>query len=81
MLFTFSLFSSGEVNPKKEHKITTKTRNAMRCNNRDDLLQLSFTLKVSVFSGAYIQASRRSMMELILRKYKAAKYIHKKAPS
>ena len=53
----------------------------MRCNNRNDLLQLSFTLKVSVFSGAYIQASRRSMMELILRKYKAAKYIHKKAPS
>ena len=31
-----------------------KTRNAMRCNNRDDLLQLSFTLKISIFSGAYI---------------------------
>ena len=36
----------------------------MRCNNRDDLLHLSFTL-----------------MELILRKYKADKHIHKKAPS
>ena len=28
--------------------------NTMRCNNHDDLLQLSFTLKISIFSGAYI---------------------------
>ena len=28
----------------------SKTRNAMRCNNRDDLLHLSFTLKISIFS-------------------------------
>ena len=30
------------------------TRNAMRCNNRDDLLHLSYTLKISIFSEAYI---------------------------
>ena len=29
-----------------------KQENAMRCNNRDDLLQLNF--KVSIFSEAYI---------------------------
>ena len=28
---------------------TKKTRNATRCNNRDDLLHLSFTLKISIF--------------------------------
>ena len=31
-----------------------KQENAMRYNNRDDLLQLSFTLKISVFSEVYI---------------------------
>ena len=30
------------------------TRNAMRCNNQDDLLHLSFTLKISISSEAYI---------------------------
>ena len=30
------------------------TSNVMRCNNRDDLHQLSFTLKISIFSEAYI---------------------------
>ena len=28
------------------------TRNATRCNNRDDLLHLSFILKISIFSEA-----------------------------
>ena len=32
----------------------TKQENAMRCNNRDDLLKLSFTLEISVYSEAYI---------------------------
>ena len=31
-----------------------KTRNATPCNNHDDLLHLSCTLKVSIFSEAYI---------------------------
>ena len=53
----------------------------MRCNNRHDLLHLSFTLKISVFSGVHTWPSQRYMMELILQKYKADKYIHKKAPS
>ena len=30
------------------------TRNARLCNKRDDLLHLSFTLKISIFSVAYI---------------------------
>ena len=46
----------------------SKTRNATRCNNRDHLLYLSFTLKISIFSGVYILSSRASMMELLLRK-------------
>ena len=35
-------------------QIHTEQENAMRCNNCDDLLQLSFTLKISTFSEAYI---------------------------
>ena len=35
--------------PKKKQQ-----ENAMRCNNRDDLLQLSFTLKISIFSEALL---------------------------
>ena len=31
-----------------------KQENAMRCNNRDDLLKLSFTLEISIFLEAYI---------------------------
>ena len=31
-----------------------RQENAMRCNNRDNLLQLSFSLKTSIFSEAYI---------------------------
>ena len=35
-------------------KVQIKIRNATCCNNRDDLLHLSFTLKISIFSEAYI---------------------------
>ena len=31
-----------------------KQENAMRCNNRDNLLLLSFSLKISIFLEAYI---------------------------
>ena len=31
-------------------QIKLKQENAMRYNNRDDLLQLKFTLKISIFS-------------------------------
>ena len=44
------------------------TKNATRCNNRDDLLYVSFTLKISIFSEVNIQTSRTSMMELLLQK-------------
>ena len=30
------------------------TRNATRCNNRNDLLHLSLTLKISILSEAYV---------------------------
>ena len=30
------------------------TRNVTRCNNHDDLSQLSITLKISIFSEVYI---------------------------
>ena len=42
--------------------------NAMRCYSRNDLLELSFTLEISIFSEAYIYPSRTSMMELLLQK-------------
>ena len=41
------------------------TRNAARCNNRDDLANLSFILKV--FSEAYLESSRTSMMKLFVK--------------
>ena len=34
--------------------IYTLIRNAMGCNNRNDLLYLSFTLKILIFLEAYI---------------------------
>ena len=39
---------------KSENYSKLSTRNATHCNNRDDFLHLSFTLKVSIFSKAYI---------------------------
>ena len=48
--------------------INAKTRNAMCYNNRDDLLHNSFTLKISIFSVAYIKPSQTSMIELLLQK-------------
>ena len=35
-------------------KVQIKTRNATRCSTGDDFLQLSFTLKISIFSEACI---------------------------
>ena len=43
-----------------------KTRNATRCNNRDDLLHLIFTPKISIFFEACIKPNRISVMELLL---------------
>ena len=42
------------ANLRKKQKVQRSqdqklTRNAMRCNNRNDLLYLSFTLKISIF--------------------------------
>ena len=40
----------------------------MRYENRNDLLQLIFTLKISLFLEAYIEPSQTPMMELLLQK-------------
>ena len=44
------------------------TTNATCCNSRDDFLHLSFILKISIFSETYLEPSRTSVMELLLRK-------------
>ena len=45
-----------KVNSIDTNRFVSKTwqENIMRCNNRNDLLKLSFTLQISVFSEAYI---------------------------
>ena len=45
---------------------TIETRTAMRFNNRDDLFNVSFTLKISIFLKSYIQPGQTSKMELLL---------------
>ena len=35
--------------PNYSNKNKNQQENAMRCNNRDNLLQLSFSLKISIF--------------------------------
>ena len=39
---------------RENKQIQSKQENALRCSNLDDLLQLSFTLNISIFSAAYI---------------------------
>ena len=48
-------FAKETVENADLHKaVLNKTRNATRCNNRDDLLHLSFNLKILIFLEAYI---------------------------
>ena len=44
-----------------------KTRNAACCNNCDDFAGHSFILKVSVFSGVYLEPSWTYMMKLFAK--------------
>ena len=44
-----------------------QTRNAARCNNRDDVANHRFILEVSVFSEAYLEHSRASLMDLFAK--------------
>ena len=44
-----------------------KKRNAGCCNNRDDLANFSVIVKISVFSVAYLEPSRTSMMKLFAK--------------
>ena len=64
----FSLLRSKQKNNCLRF-LVNRTRNAMRSNNRDDLLHLSFTLKILIFLKAWLYPSCTSMMELSLRKY------------
>ena len=38
----------------REYETNNITRNTMRCNNCDDLLYLSFILKIPIFSEVYL---------------------------
>ena len=48
------LFTAGFFFPVILRKYIKPTRNATRYNNRNVLLHLSFTLKIAIFSEAYI---------------------------
>ena len=50
----------------------------MHLKNRDDLLHLSFTWKISLFSEAYIQPSRTYMMEIYCKNSKLLSIFTKK---
>ena len=50
----YIIISTNELPEIQIGDFSIKTRNAMRCNNRNDLIHLSFTLKISIFSEAYI---------------------------
>ena len=39
----------------------------MRCNNHDDLLQLSFVLKIALFSEVSLNQVRQSLMEFFAK--------------
>ena len=54
-----------EVNISRKCKVKqTQTRNTKSCNNSDDLPNLSFILKISIFSDTCLEPSRISMMKL-----------------
>ena len=46
---------------------TSITRNAVPCNNCDNLANLSFILEIFIFSEAYLKPSRTSMMKLFAK--------------
>ena len=46
----------------REYETNTMARNAIRCSNRDDLLNFSFILKISIFSEVF-QPSRTYMVQ------------------
>ena len=50
------------------HSFLKKKENVMYCNNRNDLLQLSLTLKMSVFTETYTKPHQTFMLELLLQK-------------
>ena len=54
VILLFGLLKIQMILMIKRNKTTLEKTKKMRCNNRDNLLQLSFTLKISIFSEAYI---------------------------
>ena len=53
---------SNSISLLQEYYTNTLTRNAMHCNNRDDLLNLSFTLKIKIYLEVYLP-SRAYMVQ------------------
>ena len=51
-----------------EYETNAITRNAMLCNNRDDLLNLSFILKIPIFSEEYLTSRTYMVQRFSLRK-------------
>ena len=51
-----------------EYETNTITRNAMPCNNRDELLNLSFILKIPIFSEVYLPSQTNMVQRFFLRK-------------
>ena len=58
---------SNSISLLRKYEGNTITRFAMRCNNRYDLPNLSFILKIPTFSKLYLP-SRTYMVQLFLRK-------------
>ena len=54
---TTKYFSENLMAIEMKTKSKNEQENAIRCNNRADLLYLTFTLKISIFSEAYIKPS------------------------
>ena len=52
----------------RECETSTITRNAMRCNNCDDLLNLSFILKIPIFSEVYLPSRTYMVQHFFLQK-------------
>ena len=59
---------SNLINFLREYETNTITRNAMRCNNRDDLLNLSFTLEIPIFSEVFLPKRIYMVQRFFLRK-------------
>ena len=59
---------SNLINLLQEYEINALIRNAMRCNNRDNLLNLSFILKIQILWEVYLLSRTYMVQHFFLRK-------------